>query len=179
MRSIHLDGVLLCVLAVLTCQAANPAPEKDAVVSPGLQAPEWAKTLPKDVYPETGNRLPLPKQEELEDFAKWHYDEIANDRDLPKGIHLVGPRPIMLYSPLLAEYQTDMRRYLSELVILVTARGQDNQWQWAERSVIAARAGLEQNIMDIVKDRKPLTGLGEKEATIIPEPCTGANPCVR
>jgi hypothetical protein len=34
-------------------------------------------TLPKDVYPESGFRLPLPKREALDDRGKKIYDEIV------------------------------------------------------------------------------------------------------
>ena len=83
----------------------------------------------------------------------------------------------MLYSPYLAEYVSGANAYLRrksgiptrlvELIVLVSARENNNQFKWAEHSVAGRKAGLDEKVLDIVKDRKPLTGLGEKEAAII------------
>jgi 4-carboxymuconolactone decarboxylase len=54
-----------------------------------------------------------------------------------------------------------------ELAILVVAREMDSQFEWTAHEPPALRAGLEPRIIDIVKHRRPLTGVGEKEAAII------------
>ena len=56
---------------------------------------------------------------------------------------------------------------LSELAILVTARELDQQFEWTAHEPAALKAGLEPAIIDIVKYRKPIAGMGEKEAAII------------
>ncbi len=56
---------------------------------------------------------------------------------------------------------------LVELAILVTAREMDCEWVWTSHEPAAQKAGLEQEIIDTVKHRKPLTTVGEKEAVII------------
>ena len=58
-------------------------------------------------------------------------------------------------------------RRLMDLAILVTAREFDQQFDWTVNEIAAKQDGLEPAIIDIVRDRKPLTELGEKEAVIV------------
>jgi len=113
--------------------------------------------LPKDVYPETGNRFP-PVRPGLTPDA-------------------FGPGPIRQYSPPVAESMTAVNDYLRrkagldnrlvELAILVTAREMDCVYVWTAHEPAALKAGLPQEIIDVVKYRRPLTKLPEKEALIV------------
>ena len=116
-----------------------------------------APALPKDIYPETGNRFPAIKRDAVPDSF--------------------GPGAIRLYSPPLAEGMTGVNDYLRrkagleprlvELAILVTAREMDCEYVWTAHEPAAQKAGLQQAIIDTVKYRRPLTTLGEKEAVIV------------
>ena len=53
------------------------------------------------------------------------------------------------------------------LAILVTAREHDQQYEWTMNEATARENSLEPITIDIVRGRKPLMGLGEKEAAII------------
>src|ERR1700730_643458 len=125
-------------------------------------------TLPKDIYPDTGNRFPVIKREELDESGKKLYD-VRTDG--------FGPGGIRLYSPSVAETMTAVNEYLRrksgldpklvELAILVTAREMDCEYVWTAHEPAALKAGLGQGVIDTVKYRKPLTEIGEKEAVII------------
>jgi len=125
-------------------------------------------TLPKDIYPDTGNRFPAIKREELDEAGKKVYDA---------RVDAFGPGAIRQYSPPVAESMTGVNEYLRrksgldprlvELAILVTAREMDCEYVWTAHEPAALKAGLEQGIIDTVKYRKPVTTLGEKEAVII------------
>jgi 4-carboxymuconolactone decarboxylase len=129
-----------------------------------------AATFPKDVYPETGNRLPPIKREELDEAGKKLYDEGG-----PRAAF--GPGRIRLYSPPVAAYMNGVNDYLrkksgletrlSELAILVTARELDCEYVWTAHEPQGLEAGLPQETIDIVKYRKSPNALGEKEAVII------------
>ena len=129
-----------------------------------------ARTLPKDIHPETGNRFPAIKREELNDAGKKLYDTRG-------AADAFGPGAIRLYSPPLAEAMTSVNDYLRrksgldprlvELAILVTAREMDSEYVWTAHEPAAQKAGLAQEIIDTVKYRRPLTTLGEKEAVIV------------
>ena len=129
-----------------------------------------AVAFPKDVHSETGNRLPPIKREELDETGKKIYDGGGPGTAF-------GPGRIRLYSPPLAAYMTGVNDYLrkksgletrlAELAILVTARELDCEYVWTAHEPQGLQAGLQQETIDIVKHRKPLKGLGEKEAVII------------
>ena len=88
-----------------------------------------------------------------------------------------GPGPIRLYSPPVADAMSGVNDYLRrksgldprlvELEILVTAREMDCEYVWTAHEPAAQKAGLAQGIIDTVKFRKPLAGMGEKEAVIV------------
>jgi 4-carboxymuconolactone decarboxylase len=88
-----------------------------------------------------------------------------------------------LYSPTMAEhvfpastylrYGTAKDQRLTELAIISTAREVGSQYEWTSHEPLAQRAGLEQEIIDLVRERGDIdaatgvTGLGEVERTII------------
>jgi 4-carboxymuconolactone decarboxylase len=112
--------------------------------------------LPRDIDPKTGNRFPAVKPDAADSF---------------------GPGAIRLYSPRVAEPMTAVNDYLRyksgleprlvELAILVTAREMDCQYVWTAHEPPALKAGLQQEIIDAVKFRRPLTKAGEKELVIV------------
>ena len=112
--------------------------------------------FPKDIHPETGNRFAAINAQAPDSF---------------------GPGPIRQYSPPVAESMTVVNDYLRrksgldprlvELAILVTAREMDCVYVWTAHEPAAQRAGLQQEIIDIVKYRRPVTKLAEKDAVIV------------
>src|SRR4029078_10591085 len=113
--------------------------------------------FPKDVYPETGNRFPAVRTGLTPDAF--------------------GPGPIRQYSAPVAESMTAVNDYLRrksgldnrlvELAILVNARAMDCVYVWTAHKPAAQKAGLQQEIIDVVKYRRPLTKLAEKDAVVV------------
>jgi 4-carboxymuconolactone decarboxylase len=113
--------------------------------------------LPQDIHPETGNRFPAIRPNLTPDAF--------------------GPGAIRQYSPPVAESMTAINDYLRrksgldnrlvELAILVTAREMDCVYVWTAHEPAAQKAGLQQEIIDTVKFRRPLTKLAEKDAIIV------------
>ncbi|GIT23668.1 MAG: hypothetical protein CM1200mP40_33500 [Gammaproteobacteria bacterium] len=74
-----------------------------------------------------------------------------------------------MHSPVLAEAVFDLRqrvRYgtpkdqrLTELIILTTAREISNQYEWSAHEPLGQAAGLEQDIIEVIKYRKDLDSL--------------------
>jgi 4-carboxymuconolactone decarboxylase len=56
---------------------------------------------------------------------------------------------------------------LMALAVLVTARAHDQQYDWTMNEPAARERGLDPAVIEVVRLRKPLTGLREKEATLI------------
>jgi 4-carboxymuconolactone decarboxylase len=127
------------------------------------------------IYPDSRSRLPLIKREELDAQGQTLYDEAVGDQRSLVGLQ--GPGGIRLHSPRLTahtrgaglylRFEAGLDRRLLELTILVTAREMDQHFEWHAHEPAALRAGLEPAIIDVVRHRKPLEGIGEKEAALI------------
>ena len=141
----------------------------------GTSAAAAEAPLPKDVYPDSRNRLPLVKREDLDERGKKVYDEIAGDSRNLAGLQ--GPGGIRLNNPRLSELNTPVSAYLrfenglgprlTQLAFLVAARGIDSQFEWTAHEPAALKVGVSQELIDIVKYNKPLAGVDEKDAAII------------
>ena len=58
-------------------------------------------------------------------------------------------------------------RALSELAILSIAREHDQPYEWSLHEMEAIAVGLDPAVIDVVRNRRPLVGIGDKEITII------------
>ena len=136
---------------------------------------QYVASLPKDVDPESGSRLPLIDRSALDDAGKKVFDAVASNPNTLAGLR--GPVGIRLYSPGITRnsgretaylrYGSTISRKHAELIILVTARAFDAQFEWTYHEPPGQKAGLEQAVIDAVKYHKPLTGLPEQDAAII------------
>ena len=172
MRSLHTLTALLLVIgtSVAAGHSLGRTSEQAASGAVGVSSQASRGALPKDIHPDTGNRFPAIKREELNEAGKKLYDTRG-------AADAFGPGAIRLYSPPVAEAMTGVNDYLRrksgldprlvELAILVTAREMDSEYVWTAHEPAAQKAGLAQEIIDTVKYRRPLTTLGEKEAVIV------------
>jgi hypothetical protein len=67
----------------------------------------------------------------------------------------------------LKSLESSQGRALMGLAILATAREHNQQYDWTMNEPITVKDGLSATVIDVVRHRRPLTGLGEKEATLI------------
>ncbi len=102
--------------------------------------------LPGDVFPDSGSRLPLLD-------ASGSLPAVAAIR-----LHASG---------VIVRWESPLGRALTELAILVTAREHDQGYEWSLHEMEALAVGLDPATIDLVRNRMPLTGLGEKESIII------------
>jgi len=113
--------------------------------APAQETQNTQAALPKDVYPETFNRLP------------W-----INTRGLG------GAGAIRLYgSQGNVRFQSSVSRDLTELAILTTAREHDQPYEWSLHEMEAVAVGLDPAVVDVVRHRKPLSGIGQKESALV------------
>ncbi len=143
------------------------------------KTPDATMGYPKDIFPDSGNRLPLVKRDDLDEAGKQYYDSLlAQNAARSRGESIgAGPQGIRLYSPRVGELMNRANQYfrnqaglepkLAELAILVSARAMDNQYEWTAHEPLGLKAGLSQATIDLVKYRKPVTGLDEKEAALV------------
>ena len=123
-----------------------------------------AGQLPDDVNPESRSRLPAIEREELDPARRGAYDAaVASPAGAPTGaaaLRLHGSGASLRFA-------APMGRQLTELTVLTTAREYDQPYEWALHELEALAVGLDDGIIDVVRHRKPLTGLSDREAVII------------
>ena len=141
-----------------------------------------AADIPSDIFEDSWARLPLLQREMLDAAGQRAYDIIVNpDSRYASGLR--GPIGMWAYSPQMAEdlfpartylrFGTEKDQRLTELVILATAREVRSQYEWTSHEPAGEGAGLEPEIIDLVKRRADLDtageipGLGDRERTII------------
>ncbi len=127
----------------------------------------WADdSLPTDVHPESRSRLPLATRDSLDDQGKKAYDDTVAT--------FPGPRPGMGavirlngYRGNIVQSDSPLGPALMQLAILTTAREHDQPYEWSLHELQAIAVGLDPGVIDVVRNRKPLGKIGDKEAAII------------
>jgi 4-carboxymuconolactone decarboxylase len=159
--------ILLGALAALVLTAQAP---------PGAEAPSTSgSTMPSDIDPQSGFRLPLLKRENLDEAGQRAYDRATRPGATIAGLH--GPAGVQLYTPKIVDHMVAINRYLRfeagftprvrEIAILTTAREMDSQFEWVAHEPEALKEGVEPAVIDVIKHRKSTAGLAEADANII------------
>jgi len=121
--------------------------------------------LPRDVHPDSRNRLALITRENLSEQGKKAYDAAAVNA--PSG-RPEGAAAIRLHrSGVDVRWQSPVGRGLTELAIISTAREHDQPYEWSLHEMEAVAVGVDPAVIDVVRNKKALTGIGEKEAVVI------------
>jgi 4-carboxymuconolactone decarboxylase len=124
-------------------------------------------TLPPDVNPVTLSRLPPATPDLLDEEGQRLLAERPNFRPGPGPTHITiyAPRERALGIPSGEGSPIGARQF--QLAVLIAAREIDQQYEWSAHEPAGRRQGLEQNVIDAVKYDRPVTGLAEKDATMI------------
>ena len=116
---------------------------------------------PDDIHPDSRSRLPLVLgQPQNPQRPPTLYSRSIE----PEG---TGPQQLARHGAGLKSLEASQGRRLMDLAILVTAREYDEQYDWTLTELAARKDGLDAAVIDVVRERKPPTGQGEKEAAII------------
>ena len=131
-------------------------------------------TVPADIDPQSGCRLPLLKREDLDEVGKRAFDRASTPGKTIVGLR--GPSGLHLYSPKTVDAHNVMNQYLRfqvfdaktrEIAILTVAREMDSQFEWAAHEPEALKEGVPQRIIDVIKHRESTADLDETYAAII------------
>lgn len=132
-------------------------------------------SLPPDIHPVTLSRLPPVTPADLDAEGRRLLAARGEIRPGP------GPGHVTVYSPKVAEGLGTLGRVLGvprgdgfrfgaryfQLIVLVTAREIDQQYEWSAHEPAGVRAGLEQSVIDVVKYDRDVTGVAGKDAMLI------------
>lgn len=116
-------------------------------------------TYPDDIHPDSRSRLPL-RPPPYRTSVSALYGKMAS----PGGL---GPGQIRAYGEGLDTLDRRVGERLTMLAILVSTRMHDSQYDWTMNEPKALEAALEREIIDVIRNRGPLDGLDEKDATLI------------
>ena len=116
--------------------------------------------------PEITNREDLPEDQ------REFYDSIIASRK-----RIGAPYNFLLHAPDLAArtahligyalFSTDFPEDVKELAICTVAREMDCSFEWAAHAEDALKAGVRQECVEIIQNRKALAGLSEREAEVV------------
>ena len=132
--------------------------------------------LPPDINPVTLSRMPPINRAELDAEGQKALDARATP-PMPAP----GPGSVTVWSPRATEGLGVIGRALGvprgdtfplgprlyQLVVLITAREIDQQYEWSAHEPAGLRVGLEQSVIDVVKYDRDVAGLAEKDALVI------------
>jgi 4-carboxymuconolactone decarboxylase len=132
-------------------------------------------TLPPDIDPESRNRLPLPRRENMDEDGRRVFDEFAHHvRSL---VGLQGPTGIRLHDHRLTQFSQPLNQYLRfdaglddrlrEIAILATAREFDQPFEWCAHESEAKKLGIAPELIDAIRYRKAVDGFAEADALMI------------
>jgi 4-carboxymuconolactone decarboxylase len=130
--------------------------------------------LPPDIDSQSKSRLPLILKDSLDEEGRRIFEAInGKNGDMPR----LGPPASSMYSLAAAEPYDRLNQVLRsanvigpqffEISTLVPAREFNQQYEWTAHELGARRAGVAQEVIDVIKLDRPTSGLPEREATAI------------
>ena len=137
-------------------------------------AQQSSRPLPPDIDSQSKSRLPLILKDSLDEEGRRIFEAInGKNGDMPR----LGPPASSMYSLAAAEPYDRLNQVLRsanvigpqffEISTLVPAREFNQQYEWTAHELGARRAGVAQEVIDVIKLDRPTSGLPEREATAI------------
>jgi 4-carboxymuconolactone decarboxylase len=161
MKFIAIASALICTAAFGLSAEAQVTDTK-----PPMTEAQYNALLPKDVHPDSRSRVPLVKREALDVADQKEYDRhVGPNMDSLAGLQ--GPGGLRLHGSKADKVGESLGGRLKELIRLVVSREMDQTFEWTVHEPVALKEGLQPAIIDVIRLRKPLTGVPEKEAAII------------
>ena len=127
-----------------------------------------AQALPADLDPDSRARLPYIERQDTDAASKRLFDIFVRNSNAPTD-QLTGPLAFASYNPAVGNALLDLHdgavvegtldAHVRELAILVACRETNYDLEWNAHLGAALNAGVEQSVVDVVRDNKELTGL--------------------
>lgn len=123
-------------------------------------------------------RIPPATRDDVPEGEKGVYDEFMKSRGNRPN---VGPYSLLLHMPEMAQRLEALRTYirgeaslpqkLQGLVMISVAREMDCAFIWYAHAAAARQAGVRDDIVDNIREKKPLTNLDADEMTVVNFTC--------
>lgn len=130
--------------------------------------------LPADLDPQSRARLPYLKKSDMDAKGQKIFDTLPG---AGKDDILRGPLAFAAYNPAVAQALFDLHNaavpggtldpHTRELAILVACRETNYNLEWNAHAASGLKAGIDTKLIDVVRYNRPLSGLNEKDATVI------------
>jgi alkylhydroperoxidase/carboxymuconolactone decarboxylase family protein YurZ len=130
--------------------------------------------LPADLDVQSEARLAYLKKSDMDAKGQKIFDTLPG---AGKDEILRGPLAFAAYNPAVAQALHDLHDaavpggtldpHTRELAILVACRETNYNLEWNGHEASGLKAGLDAKLIDVVRYNRPLTGLNEKDATVI------------
>jgi 4-carboxymuconolactone decarboxylase len=139
----------------------------------GLIAQTSERMLPADIDPMSYSRLPLLLKDSFDAEGQRIFETInGTEGNVPRigppnnSMYSIGPsEPYDVMNQLLRRASVGPQFF--EISTLVPAREFNQQYEWTAHEIAAQRVGVDQEIIDVIKYDRAVTGLPEKEAAVI------------
>ncbi|HSX81285.1 MAG TPA: carboxymuconolactone decarboxylase family protein [Candidatus Saccharimonadia bacterium] len=119
-------------------------------------------------------RIPLVTRDAVPEGEKGAYDAFMKSRGNRPA---VGPYTLLMHMPEMAQRLEALRTYirgetslpqkLQELVMITVAREMDCAFIWYAHAAAARQAGVRDDIVDNVREKRELTNLDPDELTVV------------
>jgi len=119
-------------------------------------------------------RLPMASRDTVPEAQRAIFDEMVQQLG---SVPRYGPGSVMVHVPAAHRWATGLNHYLrdesslpkkvQELAMLVTARELDCQHIWNAHAASARQAGVPDELVDALRDRKELPVLAADEAAVV------------
>jgi 4-carboxymuconolactone decarboxylase len=128
--------------------------------------------LAADLDPQSRARLPYLKKSDLDAKSQKSLEPFVAKDDTVRG-----PLAFAAYNPAVAQALFDLHNaavpggtldpHTRELAILVACRETNYNLEWNGHEASALKAGIDAKLIDVVRQRRSLDGLNEKDAAVI------------
>ena len=120
-------------------------------------------------------RIPIASRESVPQDQLAAFDELVSQRG---SVPDIGPIAIMINVPELTKRGEHLRAYIRgdesslpanvrELGMILTARELDCQFIWNAHAAFARQAGLSDDLVNSLRDKKDLTNLSAEESAVV------------
>jgi 4-carboxymuconolactone decarboxylase len=142
-------------------------------LSAALAYAQSAPRGPADLDPDSRARLPYLQRKDMDERAQKIFDTLPGRT--AEGV-LRGPLAFAAYNPGVAQALFDLHNaavagtldpHVRELAILVACRETNYSLEWNAHEPSALKAGVSPKTIDVVRNRRALEGVDERDAAVI------------